>query len=54
MLLLWSEYAEVNNLSKNSKVSGSHPSIIKRWDKDCLKNDQLLALSVVALCCWDT
>ena len=36
------------------KVFGSHPSIIKHWDKDCLKNDKLLTLSVVALCCWDT
>ena len=36
------------------KVFGSHPSIIKHWDKDCLKNDKLLTLSVIALCCWDT
>ena len=53
MLLLWSEYAELNNLSEQQlKVFASHPSITKHWD--CLKNDKLLAVSVVAHCCWDT
>ena len=45
------EYAEVNKMSNDSEVFGSHPSsIIKHWDEDCLKNDKLLALLVVALC----
>ena len=42
----WSQQFE-----QQLKVFGSHPSIIKHWDKDCLKNDKLLALSVVTLCC---
>ena len=48
------EYAEVNNksnLSNNSKVFGSRSSIIKLWDKECLQNDKLLTLPVVALSC---